>query len=373
MLKKEGLHMDSPIQPLLDFYLQPTPTPEGIKSREIVTRSVEFRDPPRVPYSFVAPVQSDFFEAAAIPLFFNMADPDGKAANMWTSEKDKKKREHRERYYDEWGIGWEVTGRFWDHAFDSPLRDLGKLDAYEFPDVAAPEKFDILQPFIEQANQAGKYVVAFDPILMFEKMRALLGFEELMIAPYAQREGLCALLDRLADLEIAVIEQWARIGGVDAYMTADDWGLQTTLQMSPDTFREYYKPRYAQIVAAAHGHGMHYFWHNCGYIMDMIPDMIDIGVDVVQLDQPRLMGYRRLTDEFGGKICFWNTVDIQWSTIGNPSDDEIEAEVEDMMAAFNRFNGGIIARQYPQPDDIEMPPERHLAISEAFLRNGCSL
>ena len=63
--------MDSPIQPLLDFYLQPTPTPEGMTSREIVTRSIEFRDPPRVPYSFIAPVQSDFFEAAAIPLFIN--------------------------------------------------------------------------------------------------------------------------------------------------------------------------------------------------------------------------------------------------------------------------------------------------------------
>jgi hypothetical protein len=365
--------MNSMLQQMVEVYLQPTPAPEGMTSREIVQKAIEFRNPPRVPYSFIAPVQSDFFETAAIPQFLAAADPDSEAANLWVGEQYKKRRELRERYYDEWGVGLEVTGRGWDHPFDSPLRDLRKLADFSFPDVAAPEKFDAIQPILEQAVDAGKYVVGFDPIMMFERMRQLLGFEELMMAPYSQPKGLDTLLDRLTDMEIAVIEQWARMGGVDAYMTWDDWGLQTTLQVNPDTFRQYYKPRYARIVEAAHKHDMHYIWHNCGYIIDMIPDMIDLGVDVVQLDQQRLMGHERLADEFGGKLCFWNTVDIQWSTMENPSDDEIEAEVAEMMDAFNRFGGGIMARQYPQPADIGMPYERHIAISEAFLRNGCAL
>ncbi|RJP15580.1 MAG: hypothetical protein C4520_20175 [Candidatus Abyssobacteria bacterium SURF_5] len=365
--------MNPSIQQLLELYLQPAPVPPGMTSRDMVLKAIKFVHPPRIPYSFISPVESDFFEVAAIPQFMHLVEPDGKAANIWVSAGKKGAKDPGDRYHDEWGVGWEVTGRHWDHAFDHPLRDLRNLDSYRFPDVADPEKYDMLKPFLEMGRKAGKYTVGFDPILMFERMRALLGFEELMVSPYTQPRGLELLLDRLADLESAVIEQWARIGGVDAYMTWDDWGLQTSLQMDPDTFRKFYKPRYKRIVEAAHQHGMHYIWHNCGHIIDMIPDMIDIGVDVVQLDQPRLMGHRNLADKFGGGICFWNTVDIQWSTMENPTEEEIGAEVAEMIAAFDRFGGGFMARQYPDPTDIEMSPERHEMIYQAFLAHGCSL
>jgi hypothetical protein len=365
--------MNVELQQLLDLYLQPTPVPADMTSRDIVCKAVEFDNPPRIPYSFVTPVASDFFEVAAVPKFIALVDSQSEVANVWVAEQNKERRNRGEKYYDEWGVGWEVTGRLWDHSFDHPLRDLRKLDSYQFPNVVAPEKFDVLRPYVTQARDAGKYVVGFDPILLFERMRALLGFEELMVAHYTQSDGLEALLDRLADLEVAVVGEWARIEGVDAYMTWDDWGLQTSLQMSPEAFRKYYKPRYAKIVEAAHWQGMHYIWHNCGQIFDIIPDMIEIGVDVIQLDQPRLMGYDELAGAFGGKICFWNTLDIQWSTIENPTEDEVRAEVSRMVRAFNCFHGGFMARQYPDVLDIEMPYERHLAIYEAFLANGCAL
>jgi hypothetical protein len=118
---------------------------------------------------------------------------------------------------------------------------------------------------------------------------------------------------------------------------------------------------------------MHYIWHNCGQIMDMIPDMIELGVDVVQMDQPRLVGHRRLADAFGGKICFWNPVDTQWCTLESVGDDDLRAEVAQMVAAFDRFDGGFMARHYPQGDDIRLSTERHELIYRAFLANGCAL
>jgi hypothetical protein len=275
--------------------------------------------------------------------------------------------------YDQWGIGWEVTTRYWDHSFYHPLADLDVLDSYRFPDVAAPERFSWMAPHVRRAKDAGKYVVGYNPVAMYERMRHLIGFEEHMMAPYTQPEGLKALLARLTDLTIACMDRWVEIGPVDAFMTAEDWGLQTQLQMKVDTFREFYLAHYARIVEAAHERGMHYIWHNCGFIVDMIPDMIEIGVDAVQLDQPRLMGHRRLTDAFGGKICFWNTVDIQWSTSAKVTEDEVRAEVAEMTRAFSRFNGGFIARHYPQPWDIQLSEEMQTVIYEAFLENGCAL
>jgi hypothetical protein len=353
--------MDERLNALTEAMLTPVPTPEGTTSREIVRRAIEFDAPPRVPYSFMSPLQTDFFEATWLNVVREARSGRPSGAELG------------EVYHDEWGIGWEVTKRHWDHAIDHPLSDLGRLDRYRFPDVAAAERLDWLEPCLERARASGKYVVGWDPIGMYEQMRSLMGFEDLMLAPYTQPEGLGELLDRLTDLTIEIIDHFARLGGVDGFMTWQDFGLQTTLQMKVETFREFYMPRFARIVEAAHARGMHYIFHNCGQILNMLPEMIEIGVDVVQLDQPRLMGHRHLSDTFGGRICFWNTVDIQWSTSEAATEAGIHAEVKEMMQAFDRFNGGIIARHYPQPGDIALSPEFHAASYQAFLENGCAL
>jgi hypothetical protein len=346
---------------LMERLLEPQPTPPGMTSREIVRRTIEFDDPPRIPYSFMVPLKTDFFETGFLEWLERGQNESASKPKLGDTR------------YDEWGIGWEVTTRWWDHSIHHPLENLGELPRYRFPDVADPERFTWMAPHLKRACEAGKYVVGSNPIGMYERMRHLLGFEELMVAPYTQPEGLEALLDHLTDLTIAVMDQWVRVGPVDAFMSAEDFGLQTTLQMKIDTFRKFYKPHYARLVEACHRKGMRYIWHNCGQILDMIPDMIEIGVDAVQLDQPRLMGYKRLTDEFGGKICFWNTLDIQWSTQASVTAEEVRAEVAKMTKTFARFHGGFIARHYPQPWDIHLSNEMQMAIYEAFLENGCAL
>ena len=345
----------------MDRVLEPQPAPPGMTSREIVRRAIEFDGPPRIPYSFLVPFETDFFEAAILRYL------------QEAQETPRAEAEFGDIRYDEWGVGYEVTKRLWDHSIDHPLRDLRSLDQYRFPDVTAPERFSWMAPYLKRAREAGKYIVGADPINLFERLRQVMGFEELMLAPYTQRDEFETLLDRLTDLTVEVIDQWNRVGPVDAFMTWDDFGLQTTLQIKIETFRELYKPRYARMAEAAHRNGMHYIFHNCGYIIDMIPDMIELGVDVVQLDQPRLMGHQRLANEFGGKICFWNTVDIQWSTSTSVTADEIRGEVAEMTEASAHLNGGLIARHYPQPQDIHLSNEAQVAIYEAFLEHGCGL
>lgn len=338
---------------ILSDYTRPVPVPDGLTSRDLVTRAIRFQDPPRIPYSFIHPLEGDFFEVILADRLSGGGDSN-------------RPQELGAVYYDEWGVGQKVTGRGWDHAFDHPLADLSKTDAHPFPDPAAPDRFQRLKPFVQEAVAAGKYVVGFDPVMAFERMRALVGFEELMIAPYTQPQGLKRLAERLTEETIAVVDQWAHLGGVDAFMTWEDWGLQTSLQMKIKTFREFYKPHYARVVDAVHERGMQYIWHNCGQILDMIPDMIELGVDVLQLDQPRLLGHDRLAETGGGRICFWNTVDIQWSVQPKVTEDDLRAEVERMIETYNRFHGGFMARHYPQPRDIGLSPERCLAIAEAF-------
>jgi uroporphyrinogen decarboxylase len=345
------------LQDLLVTYLKPTPAPDGFTSREIVRRAIEFEGPPRIPYSFIDPLESDFFELAAIASAVKAAGT-GQAARG-------------EMVFDEWGVGWRGSGRAWGHAEVSPLADLAALDGYRFPEPISDEHWGMMKLVTQAAGNAGKYVVGADPINFYERLRALMGFENLMLAAYTDRARFERLLDRLTDMTVDLVGRYAEIGDVHAFMSWDDWGLQTGLQIRPAQWHEVFKPRYARIIEACHSHGMHYVLHSCGVIRDIIPGLIEIGADVLQIDQPRLMGVQRLADEFGGKICFWNCVDIQWSSQPEVTLEEARREARSMTETLGRFGGGFVARQYPQPDDIEMPPEKHRAIYEGFMESGC--
>jgi len=342
---------------MLAEYLRPTPTPDGFTSREIVRRAIEFDSPPRIPYSFTDPLESDFFELATIASA-------AKATGVGQAPRG-------EMVFDAWGVGWRGSGRLWGHAEVCPLADLAALDGYRFPEPVSAEQWGMLKMMTETAGNAGKYVVGADPINFYERLRALMGFENLMIAAYTDRARFETLLDRLTDMTVDVVQHYAEIGNVHAFMSWDDWGLQTGLQIRPSQWHEVFKPRYARIIDACHSRGMHYVLHSCGVIWDIIPELIEIGADVLQIDQPRLMGVQRLADEFGGKMCFWNCVDIQWSAQPQVTPGEAREEARSMTRALSGFGGGLIARQYPQPNDIEMPLEKHHAIYEGFMESGC--
>ena len=101
----------------------------------------------------------------------------------------------------------------------------------------------------------------------------------------------------------------------------------------------------------------------------MLPEMVDIGVDVLQLDQPRLMGYENLVNASGGKLCFFNCVDIQWSARPDTTLEELTAETEKMLDVYRRMmpDGGLIMKHYSEPWDIDLPREKERAIADAFF------
>ena len=105
---------------LFQHYVKPVPTPPGFSSYEIVRRAIEFDAPPRIPYSFIEPLESDFVELAVVV-------PSSGRLNMYTIPKG-------ELAFDEWGVGWRGTGRGWGHADVSPLADLSALQRYQFPE-----------------------------------------------------------------------------------------------------------------------------------------------------------------------------------------------------------------------------------------------
>jgi len=247
-----------------------------------------------------------------------------------------------------------------------PLADLTLLDRHRLPEAAALVDVDDIAPFVRRAREAGKYVVAADPVLLYERLESLLGFASLLTAPRRAAGAFAALLDRLADLTIEVIGLVSRLPDVDAFMTWQDLASQTGPHVSLDTFRRVFKPSYARIAAAAHAKNLHFIWHICGAVADLIPELVDLGVDVVQLDQPRLVGHDLLATRFGGKVCFWNSMDTQWAVASPRSPADLHAEAAAMIRPFAHLPGGLMLRHYPFPEDIGLASEFHEVTARAF-------
>jgi len=154
---------------------------------------------------------------------------------------------------------------------------------------------------------------------------------------------------------------WKNIG------ICNDWGLQSRLMISPEFWRVLWKPRYAQIYKAAHAAGLCTFLHSCGYIVDILDDLIEIGLDVIHMDQQENMGLELLGRRFGGRITFFSPVDIQ-KTMVRGSLDDIRRYARDMVRLLGRPKGGFIPRWYTDPKGAGHRPEALDAMSAEFIK-----
>ena len=183
----------------------------------------------------------------------------------------------------------------------------------------------------------------------YERMYMLVGFERLMIE-IAQEGGLFkALLRDLADYTIRAIELIAR-PGIDAVFLADDWGTQQRLQISPAAWRKHFRPAYATMIETAHAKGLDVWLHSCGHVTDIIPDWIDIGLDVLAHLQAAALDLPAIAREYRGQMTFFGGIDVQFNLV-HGTRESIREEVRALEENFDAHNGRYIA----SPSNTIMP------------------
>ena len=183
---------------------------------------------------------------------------------------------------------------------------------------------------------------------------------------YLESEKLKMLIDLLVDMNLKAIGHYKKFGA-DGYMFYDDWGLQDKLMIDPEKWREFWKPAYAKIYKAAHDAGMLTFLHSCGYIVEILDDLIAAGLDVIQMDQQQNMGLDLLGERFKGKITFWCPVDIQ-DVMCRGALEEIRAYAHEMFKKLSTPAGGFIAGYYSDPVGAGHSPEAIKAMCEEFVK-----
>lgn len=240
-------------------------------------------------------------------------------------------------YIDEWGCIWENKQSGIIGEVKVPIVD----DWNDTSRVHIPE--EVLSIDIEKVNafcrESDKFVLAGAFQRPFERLQFIRGTEQLYMDLALEDDLLYAFIKEMHEFHLRELDVWSRTD-VDALFFMDDWGAQKSLLIHPEMWRKVFKPLYKDYIDLAHGAGKKVFMHSDGYIVEIFPDLIELGLDAVN-SQVFCMTPETLS-QFAGEITFWGEMDRQW-ILPEGSVEDVEQAVERVYENLFR-GGGVIAQ-----------------------------
>ena len=252
-----------------------------------------------------------------------------------------------------------------DEVISSPLENLsnaGELEEYPWP---VPEDFDF-SPMVEESIENKDRIIAggFWTGIMGDAYR-LNGFQNFLTNIALEPELMKALIDKLTsvyyDLNKAVFETLK--GKMDIWFFGNDFGGQNGLLMSLDMWSYFYKENIKKLTNLAHSYGLKVMMHSCGSVSQLIPDLIEAGVDILDPIQVSAVGMEpeSLAEQFGGKIIFHGGMDTQQILpFGNV--DEVKTLKKKIGKSLGSTGGYILSGSQLLGSDI--PVENIVAMFE---------
>ncbi|MGE5406385.1 MAG: uroporphyrinogen decarboxylase family protein, partial [Methanosarcina sp.] len=158
---------------------------------------------------------------------------------------------------------------------------------------------------------------------------------------------------------------------IDAFHYGDDWGQQYGLIMGIELWRKFFRPRLRKLYDEVHKAGLPVSIHSCGDISEIIPDLIEMGVNMITPLQAEALDFKYLKKEYGRNLTFWGGVSTQKTfPYGTPAD--VRAEVRERIKVLGTGGGYIIAPSHELQGDV--PLENMLAFidevqNQTILKN----
>jgi uroporphyrinogen decarboxylase len=251
-------------------------------------------------------------------------------------------------YTDEWGIHWGIQeyetalGTGWyTEMVQHPLADEDALSSYQPPDPNRPELYEDPARVIREFKDE-YWIVGVTVTTIFETAWALRGYEKMLMDLALNPDLADAILEIPYQYHLTAAKKLVELG-VDMIWTGDDVGAQHAMLISPQTWRKFLKPRLANFIAElkAINPDVKVAYHSDGNILPIIPELIEIGLDVLNPIQPASMPPAEVKKQFGDKLCFWGTVDEQ-HTLPHGSAADVKAEVIDRLQTVGKDGGLII-------------------------------
>jgi uroporphyrinogen decarboxylase len=269
---------------------------------------------------------------------------------------------------NEWGMVMRNAGLYTEFV-EYPMANASSVQDiinYPFPDPEAPGRFDIAEKMMKRYS--GNYGVIGDVETMFFEMSwYLTGMEKFLMDLMIEPEYLAYLMDKIMNYIIAAGKRLISMG-VDILWCGDDFGTQQGMIMDPETWRRIFMPRIKYMFEEFRKirSDIKIAWHSCGSILPIIPDFIEIGLDILNPIQPLAHGMEPvyLKKTYGKDLVFFGGIDVQHLLpFGTPQ--MISDEVRRRIEILGKDGGFIIAPAHNiQPDT---PVENIMAFFKAAI------
>ena len=286
---------------------------------------------------------------------------------------------------DIWGVtrktvvldlnGWS---EYYHEVDRSPLADASSVEevlAYAQWPSADWFRYDVVEAQCERIHEAGRVAVfqgdRLNRVAQLKPAMYLRGVEQILTDLAIEPSLAEAVIGRIREFYLAYLERIldAAGGKIDIVLTGDDFGSQNGPLVSPTMWRQFLRQGFAAYLDLAGSCGARTMHHTCGSVVEIIPDMIDCGLQVLQSVQPEAhaMAPDALKSHFGDRLAFHGGVSIQ-QTMPFKGPEDIDAEVARLAETLGRGGGYIFGTAHNVQADV--PVENVQALMRAYLRHG---
>lgn len=258
-----------------------------------------------------------------------------------------------ERYFpekpDPYGTGPDAWGVMWTNQGPNPVVDGNTVaanfklfddmdewkDHVHFPPIEFMPLEQIFQGMSMgmQVNREEHVVSVLMLSGQFERMNQMIGMENALCAFYEYPDEVQEFFEAMCEYKLKCIDLAYKYVKPDVIHMHDDWGTDVNMFFSPELWREYIKPLEKRYADRIHELGMIYMHHSCGYIRQIIPDLIEIGVDVIEPMMPK-NDLDECLDKYGDQITFMGGLDNRLIDRPESTPAEICAEIHRAMDAY---------------------------------------
>ncbi|MHB9129603.1 MAG: uroporphyrinogen decarboxylase family protein [Armatimonadota bacterium] len=250
-----------------------------------------------------------------------------------------------ESWTDDWGTVWQMTaGDMVPTDVYYPLADITRIETYAWPDpwkltwnAEDQQRFDAID---RDKMLVGGMHVKF----LCERLCCVMGMENFLMAMYEEPERLQILIDFIVDYNIVCLHRLMELG-IDTLHVSEDLGAQNALMMSPDLFRRFLMPAYERCFSEVLARGLIIDFHSCGCIQEIAPDLVALGVGVLNPVQVSANDQARVKRDVMGHTAVLGGINSVVILNGTP--DDVRAEVRRAFDIWKPGGGWIAA-----PDQV---------------------
>ncbi|MEJ2305395.1 MAG: uroporphyrinogen decarboxylase family protein [Anaerolineales bacterium] len=380
-----------------------------MNSRERLNLALNHKEPDRIPFDLGATVLTSIHHKSyrALRKYLEMPDLEPRIVDIFqqivevdddmrdflkvdvrdvaprssaTFQIELKEMEGYSYFYDEWGIGWKMPkeGGWYYDMFDHPLREaqsLTEIEEYPWPDPVDEGRFAGMAERAKHAAEVEKHGVFMGGLCagIMEMAAWMRGFENYFSDFAANEDLLVGLMRKVMELKMAYWEKALALVGdhADVVGEADDFAGQYRMLISPGMYRRIVKPLHKELFDFIHARTKaKIFFHSCGSIRPVIPDLIEIGVDIINPVQVSATGMdsAELKREFDKDIVFWGGgVDTQ-RVLGDGTPEQVREDTRRRIEDLAPGGGFVFATVHNIQGNV--PPENIMAMWETLQEYG---